>query len=843
MIFEFNDCELDLDRVVLRRGGTEVAVEPQVFDLLELLIERRGQVVRKEELLDEIWGDRFVSESALTSRMKSARRAVGDDGSRQAVIRTVHGKGYEFIAAVRVCDEQATGTPAAEAMPRATVRGDPPMSLQRLIGREELLARLVDDLAENRCITLVGSAGVGKTSIGLELARAVAADHADGVFVVELVTVTDRDAAHASLARALGVNTGLGSSLEEAIVEMLRGRDALVLLDNCEHLVEPVAELVGRILQSAPRVSILATSREPLAVMGEHVRHIEPFPVDGLEAVAFEDLAAVPAVALFMERAQAADPGFVLTAQIAPSVVEICRRLDGIPLALELAASRAKAIDVAEIASRLDERFRLLKGVRRGADPRHRTLQDAIGWSYELLEDDEKRVFASLAVFAGQFDLAAAESLSDGDDDILDVLTRLTERSMLAVRRSASGGTRYEMLETLREYGRSRLEDERSVGLYSAHARQFANLALTVATDLDTSDELAGVARADGSFPDIRAAQRFSVEIGDVGTAFVLASSMREYAMRTLHYEVFTWADSMTGLTGAAEHPLYPVVLGVRAYGAFARGEFDNALELAAAGAAAERDLGVTPSGLIERVRSNVFLAIDEIPRALAEIECMVAAAEANDDDSRRAHAFYFSSIAMSSLGEYDEGRRFSELSRRAAQRTGGITDMAEAWVSEGFAIAGDDEAALSALAHADRLARSVGNRWMSAFARTEASGLRVSHGELERGCADLAELVDIWYRAGEWAQQWHTLMRCVIALDRIGQPAVAAEVLGAIEARSALGAPPFKWELRRHLMETRDSLHVQLGASAAAELRASGAALPVVTTVERARLALSGGM
>lgn len=840
MIFEFNDCELDLDRVVLRRGGAEVAIEPQVFDVLEFLIERRGQVVRKEELLDEIWGDRFVSESALTSRMKSARRAVGDDGSRQAVIRTVHGKGYEFIAEVRICEGPVAGAPDADRVSTPSARSPLPMSLQRLIGRDELLDRLVADLAENRCITLVGSAGVGKTSIGLELARAVAADHADGVFVVELVTVADRDAAIASLARALGVNTALGSSLEEAIVEMLRGRDALVFLDNCEHLVETVAELVGRILHAAPRVSILATSREPLAVMGEHVRHIEPFPVEGLESVAFEDLASVPAVALFLERAQAADPGFVLTPQIAPAVVEICRRLDGIPLALELAASRAKAIDVAEIASRLDERFRLLKGVRRGADPRHRTLHDAIAWSYELLEDDEKRVFASLAIFAGQFDLAAAESISDGDDDVLDVLTRLTERSMLAVRRSSTGGTRYEMLETLREFGRSRLEDERSVRLYSAHARQFANLALTVARYLDTSDERIGVALADGSFPDLRAAQRFSVETGDVDTAFVLAASMREYVMRTLHYEVFTWADAMTGLPGAAQHPRYPVVLGVRAYGAFARGEFDSALELAAAGAAAELDLGVTPSGLIERVRANVFLALDEIPRALAEIEQMIAVAEVNDDDSRRAHAFYFSSIAMSSLGEYDEGRRLSELARRAAQRTGGVTDLAEAWVSEGFAIAGDDDAALSALAHADRLARSVGNRWMSAFARTEASGLRVSRGELERGCADLAELVDIWYRAGEWAQQWHTLMRCVIALDRIGRPAVAAEVLGAIEARSALGAPPFKWELRRHLMETRDSLDAQLGSSVAAELGAAGAEQPVVTIVELTRQALT---
>jgi predicted ATPase/DNA-binding winged helix-turn-helix (wHTH) protein len=844
MIIEFNDCELDLDRVVLRRGGSEVPVEPQVFDVLQLLVERRGEVVRKEELLDEIWGDRFVSESALTSRLKSARRAVGDDGTRQAVIRTVHGKGYEFVAEVRLVAGRSDSRDGADD--EGSVRSDPslelPVALQRLIGRDEFLAALVGELDESRLITLVGSAGVGKTSIGLELGRAVAPRYADGVFVVELVTVDDRDAAFASLAGVLGVNTGLGLSIEDAIVDVLRARNTLLLLDNCEHLVEPIAELAERILRAAPRVSIVATSREPLAVVGEHVRPVEPLPVDDLDATLFDDLANVPAVALFLERAQAADPGFELTEQNAPSVVEICRRLDGIPLALELAASRARAIDVAEIASRLDERFRLLKGVRRGADPRHRTLQDAIGWSYELLDDDEKRVFASLAVFAGQFDLAAAESISDDDGvDVLDVLTRLAERSMLAVRRSPGGGTRYEMLETLREYGRSRLDDERSVTLYSTHARQFAGAAAAIEAGLNSADEAAAVARAAASFADLRAAQRFSVEIGDVGTAFGLACAIREYGMRTLHYEVFTWADAMSEMAGGSEHPAYPVVLGVRAYGAFCRGEFDRSLELAGAAKEAERALGVEPVGLAERVRANVYYAIDELDHGIAENADLIEVAEASGNDSTRAHAYYMASVAASSCGDYDGGHRLSQQARRAAERTGGVTDLAGSWVAEGFSIHGDDARALSAFAHGDRLARSVGNRWMSAFARTEIGALRVSHGDLESGCEELAEQVDVWYRAGEWAQQWHTLMRCVIALDRIGQPAMAAEVLGSIEAHSAVGAPPLMVTLRDLVLDTRQSIEEQLGADRAAACRAAGALLPVATTVERTRLALRG--
>ncbi len=835
MIIGFNDCELDVDRVVLRRGGQDVPIEPQVFALLCCLIDRHGQVVRKEEILDEVWGDRFVSESALTSRIKSARRAVGDDGSRQAVIRTVHGKGYEFIATIHMLEgDRAVEDDGLAAPPQL------PMSLQPLIGREELLARLEDDLAAHRLITLVGSAGVGKTSLGLELARSVASHYADGVFVVELVTVRDRDAAFATLASALAVNIRQGSSLEQTIVDMLRGRQVLILLDNCEHLVEPIAELVGLIMRSAPRVSIVATSREPLAVMGEHVRTVEPLPVADLETTPIGDLGSVPAVALFMERARAADPDFELDARTAPAVVEICRRLGGIPLAIELAASRAHAIDVTEIARRLDERFRLLKGVRRGADPRHRTLHDAISWSYELLDEDEQRVFASLAVFAGQFDLAAAESICT-DDDVLDVLTRLTQRSMLAVRRPDAGGTRYEMLETLREYGRSRLGDEESVELYSTHARQFAGVADSVARALGTPAERDGVARADASFADLRAAQRFSVEIDDVATAFGLVSSMREYAMRTLHYEVFGWADSMSDVPGGADHPQHGIVLAVRAYGAFVRGEFDAALELASAADDAERAHGVDPSGLVERVRANVYYAIDELRSGIAQNARLIEIAEASGDDSRRAHAYYMASVAASSCGDYDEGQRLVESSRAAALRTGGPTDLAGSWAAEGFATFGDDEAALTALANADRLARSAGNRWMSAFARTEASGLLVSHGQLEQGCEGLAELIDVWYRAGEWAQQWHTLMRCVIALDRIGQPLVAAEVLGAIEAHSAVGAPPLMVTLRQLVLQTRESLDAQLGTGRAAECRSIGAALPVVTTVERTRLALRG--
>lgn len=838
MILGFGNCELDMARVVLRRDGVDVPIEPQVFDLLSCLIDRRGQVVRKEELLDLVWGDRFVSESALTTRIKSARRAVGDDGARQDVIRTVHGKGYEFVAGVQVIEGRPAEPTVAETEPPSHVVAVP-TALQTLIGRHELLARLVDDQASHRLVTIVGTAGVGKTSVGYELARLVAEGYSDGVFVVELVSIVDTDAMYGAFATALDVNTRQQTSIEDAIVDMLRARRALIVLDNCEHVVDAVAVLVERILRSAPNVSVVATSREPLAVTGELLRTVEPLAVAASPDVSLEELATVPAVELFLERARAADPRFEIDATTAPAVMEICRRLDGIPLAIELAASLASAIDVTEIARRLDERFRLLKGVRRGADPRHRTLHDAISWSYELLDEGEQHLFASLAVFAGQFDLGAAESVCRGED-VLDLLTRLTQRSMLAVRRPSTGGTRYEMLETMREYGRGRLDDQQSVELFAAHAAQFATLARSVELDLQTAQEHDAVIRADGSFADLRAAQRFALEIDDVDTAYRLIGSIREYAMRTLRYEVFNWADAALRLPGGADHPLHSVVVGMSAYGAWVRGEFDAAMSLAESARSNELEVGGASSGLAERVLANVQYAIGEIENGLVEGARLIELAEASHNDSRIAHAYYMASIASSSLGRYDEAERLIERARLAGRQTGSPTDLASSSVAEGFA-ARDDDAALDAFATADRLSRSAGNRWMSAFARTEASGLLVHMGRLGDGCEGLAEMVDVWYRAGEWAQQWHTMSRCVIALERIDQDELAAMVLGAIEAHTTMGGPPVMTSLRDHAFEARASVSARLGQDRAQQLWADGASLPVATVVSRTRNALLG--
>ena len=667
----------------------------------------------------------------------------------------------------------------------------------------------------------------------------VAGRYADGVVLVELVSVVDENATLDAVAMSIDVNVRRSSSIEDAILEMLRPRESLLLLDNCEHLIEPVAALVSRVLREAPRVSVLATSREPLAVQGEHVWSVEPLSTAGGDDAIDPGATGIPAVALFVERARAADPSFILDETTAPVVAEICRRLDGIPLAIELAAARARTLGVAEIARRLDERFGLLKAMRRGSDPRHRAMHDAISWSYDMLEPDEQELFMTLSVFAGSFDLTAADRMCTAGD-ALDLLTRLAERSMLTVRRDSGGGTRYELLETLRDYGRRRLGDEQAAELYTDHASHFAAEAAIAARDLHGPAEVFGVERAESSFADLRSAQRFALDVGALDDAFGIIASLREFAMRAMRYEVFAWADAASRVVGGLDHPLAPELVGMYAYGAWVRGEFDLAVELAARARRLEETLDASPSGLAERVLGNVLYIVGRSDDGNRESARQLELAEESGDRSRLVHACYMAAVALSSVGDYAEAAALVRRADAEAEKTCSPTDLASAAVAEGFSARASD-AALEAFVTAERLARSAGNRWMSAFARTEASGLLVHRGDIDEGCAGLAETVGLWYRAGEWSQQWHTLSRCMFALHRIGQTEIAVELLGAIEAHAMLAVAPMSSTLHDIVLATRDAMVEELGPDRADEVRSAGGSRPVEDIVRRTRAALLG--
>jgi predicted ATPase/DNA-binding CsgD family transcriptional regulator len=338
-----------------------------------------------------------------------------------------------------------------------------PAALSSFVGRHEELTAVTKLLTGAHLVTLVGPAGVGKTRLAMEVARTAAELHFDGVWLVELAALADPSLLVAAVAAALGVREQPGRPMLEAVVSHLRARRLLLVLDNCEHVIGSAAELSEALLGVCPDLRILATSREPLGIAGEAAWLVPPLsvpPAPAPDGWGSDGLASYEAVRLFVDRAMATEPGFALTATREPAVAEICRRLDGIPLAIELAAARVGVLSPAEIAARLDDRFRLLTAGSRTAAPRQQSLQAAMEWSYDLLCDAERVLLARLSVFAGRFTLEAAEDVCVGDnlkpEQVFHRLASLVAKS-LVVADTSGEQTRYRLLETIRHYGVDRL--------------------------------------------------------------------------------------------------------------------------------------------------------------------------------------------------------------------------------------------------------------------------------------------------------------------------------------------------------------------------------------------------
>src|SRR5918998_2339573 len=337
-----------------------------------------------------------------------------------------------------------------------------PSELSSFVGREEELTEVKRLLENNRLLTLTGSGGCGKTRLALAAARRAVERFEDGVWMVELASLAEPSLVPQAVAFTLGVRERPGSSLTEALTDYLRTRKLLLLLDNCEHLVDACAELAGVLLHSCPGLRVLATSREVLGITGEIAWPVPSLSLPDIRRLPeIESLPRYESARLFVERATTVKPNFTLTEQNAPAVARVCYRLDGIPLAIELAAARTKVLSVEEISSHLGDSFRLLAAGSRTAMPRQRTLHATMDWSHELLSQKERALFRRLSVFAGGFTLKAAESVCAGEDlernEVLDLLSHLVDKSLVIMWEDRTG-TRYRLLETIRQYGKERLE-------------------------------------------------------------------------------------------------------------------------------------------------------------------------------------------------------------------------------------------------------------------------------------------------------------------------------------------------------------------------------------------------
>jgi predicted ATPase len=458
------------------------------------------------------------------------------------------------------------------------------------VGRQAEVAELVGVVGAHRLVTLTGAGGVGKTRLAVRVAAELAGEFGDGVWLVELAPLGDPAAVADAVATTLGVTPRAGSSVADSVAVALSGRHMLVVVDNCEHLLEAVTEVVAAILARTTTVKVLATSREGLRAAGEQV-----WPVPSLDVAAGVGSAAVE---LFVARAQAVLPGFGLADPLdAAAVIEICRRLDGIALAIELAAARMVSMNPAEVRDRLGDRFRLLSGPRRGL-ARHQTLLQAVGWSYDLLGEDERTVLQRVSVFAGGFDLGAAVAVcgDDGLDDyaLLDVVDSLVRKSLVTAEQ-VSGHTRYGLLETVRQFAEEQLAATGTIGeVRDRHARYFAGLAVAYWGMWDGPGQRVALDWVEVELANLRAGFRWAADQGDLATAAGIAAHTAMLGLPLERYEPAGWAQEILEAARAAELAQLPHLYTAASFCVFT-GRAEEAVGYAQAAVALEADARYDP--------------------------------------------------------------------------------------------------------------------------------------------------------------------------------------------------------------------------------------------------------
>jgi predicted ATPase/DNA-binding winged helix-turn-helix (wHTH) protein len=443
---------------LLLDGDRPVRLGSRAFDILTALVERAGEVIGKDELMARVWPQTFVEEANLKIQVSALRRALGDGQDGHRFVVTVPGRGYNFVAPVSR-EETSQALPPPSIVPVGL--HNLPALVTRMIGREEAEAAIMSRLSRQRLVTVVGPGGVGKTTVVLAVAEQMTADYQHGVWLIDLAPLGDPRLVPSTVATVLGLRIRTEHPLSGLLAGLIDKR-MLLLLDNCEHVIDGAASLAAAILSGVPGINILVTSREPLGVAGEHEYRLGPLsgPQRSSELSAAE-AAAFPAVQLFVQRVSAVVEDFALNDANAPLVCEICRRLDGLPLAIEFAAPRVEVLGVKGLAAHLHDSLPGLGARRRAALPRHRTMRAVLDWSYGLLSENEQRFFRALGIFAGGFTVEATAAVvrdaSATRVDAIDGLADLVAKSLVVADVSGTS-PRFRLLDTTRAYAIEKLD-------------------------------------------------------------------------------------------------------------------------------------------------------------------------------------------------------------------------------------------------------------------------------------------------------------------------------------------------------------------------------------------------
>jgi predicted ATPase/DNA-binding winged helix-turn-helix (wHTH) protein len=512
--------------------GQPLELGERAFDVLMALIEASGAVVDKNTLMNRVWPDRIVEDSSLQAQISALRKAFAAD---RDLIRTIAGRGYQFTAVIRTVSTRLdphaiAGTPQPTSTPSRPPT-NVPQPISDLVGRDVELDQILDLSISHRLVTLVGPGGIGKTRLSSEVARHLLPRFADGVWVAELAPLSDPGLVPATVATALGVEVSGGAGSVERLANAVGRKQLMLVLDNCEHVIDAAAQTAEALLRGNPATRVIATSREPLRVEGERVFPVPPLAVPDESNPGSEDPLRYGSVRLFVERARAVEPRISLDERVTEAISAICRRLDGIPLAIELAAARASALSIEELASRLDASFHLLAGGRRTALARHRTLQATLDWSYGLLPEIERMILRRLSVFAGGFTLEAANMVTGSTEitrsGVIDCIGNLIAKSLVG---ADLGGAeaRYRLLETTRNYALEKLTESGERGdVARRHAQYYRDLFQRTTSEAETRSAAETRAVYGRDIDNVRAALDWAFSpAGDpsVGVALTISS-------------------------------------------------------------------------------------------------------------------------------------------------------------------------------------------------------------------------------------------------------------------------------------------------------------------------------
>jgi predicted ATPase/DNA-binding SARP family transcriptional activator len=755
-----------------------------------------GEVASSVRMLSLLVADQPLREGAwvlLVHALGRARRTADALRAARQCRTQLAEVGLDASPELAAAEREVLGRGSTASPPIAI--GNVPNPISSFVGRSAELRAIATELAgTTRLVTLTGPGGVGKSRLAIEIAHRHGAPE-NGPWWCDLSAAEDVAAVVPTIAGALGLLSA--GDPEAGLSELCADRRMLLLFDNCEHVVDEVARLAGNLLATSPLLQILVASRIPLGLPGEHVVPVDPLDTGGDSAT------------LFVDRAHAS--GLTVAVADLGIVGEICRRLDGLPLAIEMAAPWARTMSLPELAGRLENRLDLLRGPP--GDRRHRTMREVVGWSYDLLPVDEQVVLARLGAFSADFSLAAAErvvSAAGGIEksDVVERIHSLVTRSLLLTS-DMPGRRRFRLLDTIAEFARDVLHrGADSAATAAAHSAFFAEVVDGVEQGTRGPDEAVWARTADTEMANIRAAHHNALVTGDVDTATRIAAGLYVFCLERLRPDVAKWARRTLELDHAWEHPSAPAVGALVALGEMFEGRLDDAVATAARTIAVA---GRTPvARFAHQATAEAELVRGRFRSAIAHSDAAIALAEQAGDNYLAVHARVDRCLALEydSPGSPDAVAAAAEY-RRLSEAIGAPTLLATADFLDGELLLDRDPARAGALLdRAAAAALAVGSAYVAGTALVSATTVRARHGDAAEALDSFAAAIGHWHSLGDWAHQTVTLRNLVMLLARIDADADAAALLAALDRHAG---PPHGSEARR-LAAARDRITQRLG-------------------------------